>query len=84
MHFAGKRTCEEVVAVLHDYFDGTLEPGLKSIIDAHFRDCPDCKSFARQYGEIIKLGRELACDDIPQEVRVRVRQALRQRSKIGH
>jgi len=79
MHLMGKRTCEEVVAVLHDYFDGTLDPRMRAILERHFQDCPDCKAFAAQYREIMKLGRELVRDDIPEEVRVRVGLALRER-----
>jgi len=80
MHLLGKRTCEEVVAVLHDYFEGTLDPKTRALIDRHFEDCPDCKEFCRQYAEIIKLGGELRCDDIPEEVKIRVRAALRARA----
>lgn len=83
MHLLGRRTCEEVAAVLHDYLDGTLEPRLQTILERHFRDCPDCKAFAAQYREIVKLGGELVCDDIPEEVELRVRLALRERFE-GH
>jgi len=83
MRLMGKRTCEEVTAVLQDYFEGTLDPKLASIIERHFRDCPDCKAFARTYGEVIKLTGEVRRDDIPEEVRARVRRALRERAQTA-
>jgi predicted anti-sigma-YlaC factor YlaD len=83
MRLMGRRTCEDVVAVLHDYFDGTLDPKLATAIELHFRDCPDCRTFSKTYGETIRLTGELATDDIPEEVRNRVRDALRERSNEG-
>ncbi|MFQ5664800.1 MAG: anti-sigma factor family protein [Candidatus Binatia bacterium] len=79
MRLVGKRTCEDVIAVLQEYFDGTLEPKLAAIIERHFRNCPDCAAFASSYEGVIKLTSELPCDEIPHEVQERVRQALRAR-----
>jgi anti-sigma factor RsiW len=55
MRLMKKRTCEDVVSVLQDYFDGTLDPKLAAIIERHFEGCPDCSAFARTYQEVIKL-----------------------------
>jgi predicted anti-sigma-YlaC factor YlaD len=71
------------VAVLQDYFDGTLDPKLAAAIERHFRNCPDCRAFSKTYGETVRLTGELATDDIPEEVRNRVRNALRERSNDG-
>ncbi len=78
MRLLGKRTCEQVVAVVQGYFDGSLDPRLTAIVERHFRECPDCAAFARTYREVISLTGELRCDEIPEEVRVRARQALRE------
>jgi len=83
MRFMGRRTCEDVVAVLQDYFDGRLDPKLEAILTRHLRDCPDCEVFARTYGTVIKLTGELPEEDIPEEVRLRVRRALRERVAAG-
>lgn len=82
MRMMGKRTCEDVVAVLHDYFEGLLEPRLTAIIGQHLQDCPDCDAFARTYRTVVTLSGELPADEVPEEVCVRVRQALRER--YGH
>lgn len=82
MRMMGKRTCEDVVAVLHDYFDGRLEPRLTAIISAHLEECPNCHAFARTYGAVVRLTGELPVDEVPEEVCIRVRQALRER--YGH
>ncbi|MFN8544503.1 MAG: zf-HC2 domain-containing protein [Candidatus Binatia bacterium] len=83
MRVLGKRSCEEVVAVLHDYFEGLLEPKLTAIITRHLQNCPDCEAFARTYATVIKLTGELPADEIPEEVCLRVRRALRERFAAG-
>lgn len=83
MRVLGKRSCEDVVAVLHDYFEGLLEPKLAAIIERHLRNCPDCEAFARTYGTVITLTGELPVEEIPEEVRLRVRRALRERFATG-
>ncbi len=75
MRLMGRRTCEDVVSVLQDYFDGTLDPGLAAAIERHFRDCPDCRSFSKTYQDVVRLTGELATDDM--------RLALRERSTEG-
>lgn len=77
MRLIGKPTCAETAAVLQDYFDGTLDPKLAAIIERHFKDCPSCKAFAHTYADVVSLTGELPCEEIPKEVQLRVRQALR-------
>jgi predicted anti-sigma-YlaC factor YlaD len=84
MRLMGKRTCEDVVAVLQDYFEGTLDPHLARLIERHFRDCPDCAAFAHTYNEVIKLAGEVEYVDVPAEVRQRVRRALREHAAPAH
>lgn len=79
MRMMGKRTCEDVVDVLHDYFEGRLDPALSAIVGRHLEDCRDCEAFARSYGMVVKLTGELPVDEIPAEVCDRVRRALRER-----
>jgi len=80
MRLMGRRTCEDVVSVLQDYFEGRLDPKLAAIIERHFQGCPDCTAFARTYHEVIKLSGAMSCDEIPAEVHDRVRKAIRERS----
>ena len=79
MRILGKRSCEDVVAVLQEYFEGTLEPKLAGIVARHLEDCPDCEAFARTYATVVRLTGELPVEEIPAEVQLRVRRALRER-----
>ncbi len=83
MRVMGRRTCEDVVAVLEGYFEGTLDPQLAAAIERHFRDCPDCRAFSKTYGSTVRLTGEIEADAIPNEVRDRVRAALRERTNTG-
>jgi predicted anti-sigma-YlaC factor YlaD len=82
MRLLDRRSCEDVVAVLHDYFEGTLDSRVAKTIEKHFRDCPDCEAFSETYATLIQLTGELACEDIPDEVRRRVHLALEERSVL--
>lgn len=79
MRVLGKRSCEDVVAVLQEYFEGSLEPRLAKIVARHLDDCPDCEAFARTYATVVRLTGELPVDEVPSEVQIRVRRALRER-----
>jgi anti-sigma factor RsiW len=83
MRGMGRRTCEDVVAVLHDYFEGSLDPRLAAAIERHCQGCPNCLAFSKTYKDIVQLTGELDCDDIPDDVRQRVRAALRERVARG-
>lgn len=80
MRSLGRRTCEDVVTVLHEYLDGSLDPELAEIIERHLKDCPECQAFTRTYETVVQLTGELLVDEIPDEVCLRVRQALRERA----
>ena len=81
MRLFGRRSCADVVAVLDDYVDGSLDPKLARIIERHLQGCPSCEAFARTYRTIVELTGELPADDIPPSVRERVRSALRERAR---
>lgn len=79
MRLLGRRTCEDVTALLHDYYEHTLDPEVACIVERHFQNCPDCEGFSGTYRALILLTGELACDDIPEEVQRRVYEALEER-----
>jgi hypothetical protein len=62
-----------------EYLAGSLDPSLASAIERHFEGCPDCRAFPTTYRETLRLTGELAADEIPTEVRQRVRAALQER-----
>lgn len=76
MRLLGRRTCQEVADILHNYFEGSLDPTLTAIIERHLQDCPDCQAFVHTYGETIKLTGEFSVDEVPNDLCDRVHRAL--------
>ncbi|HEX9161507.1 MAG TPA: zf-HC2 domain-containing protein [Thermoanaerobaculia bacterium] len=71
--------CSEVMAVLSDYIDGTVDVENRARIDAHLRGCDVCERFGGQFAAIVEtLRRQLAgSEPLPDDVARRLRERLR-------
>lgn len=65
--------CKELVSLLEDYLDGTMEERLKEEMDAHIAMCEPCQHFLETYGKTRVLCRQITLDEIPPEFRERLR-----------
>jgi predicted anti-sigma-YlaC factor YlaD len=65
-------TCREMIETLADYLEGTMPSGARIALDRHLGGCPPCRTFLRTYAATIRLARTLACDDIPEDLKVRL------------
>ena len=65
--------CKELVYLLGDYFDGSMEPHLREELGEHIKMCDVCSSFLNTYDKTRILCRSIRCDEIPPEVRDRLR-----------
>jgi hypothetical protein len=61
--------CKELVYLLGDYFDGSMEPHLREELDDHIKLCDVCTRFLKTYDKTRILCRSIRCDEIPSEVR---------------
>lgn len=69
-------TCREVNEFLADYASGDLLPEVRARFEAHLLECPPCVSYARSYGQAVRIAREssagsvpdLLPDDVPEEL----------------
>ena len=50
--------CRRIFALLSDYLDGDLPPGLCESIDRHVADCPPCVDFIESLRKSAALCRE--------------------------
>ncbi len=67
-------TCKQLVELLIDYVDGTLDLAQKAELDEHFRICPDCLYYLESYQVTIQLTKTLPrCSSIPAEMEARLR-----------
>lgn len=65
-------TCQEMTLVLADYLDGTMPAEDRMALDQHLEACPPCQTFLRTYAATIRLTRMVPCDEIPEELKVRL------------
>ena len=65
-------TCRDVAAFLGAYVAGELGAKQHRAFDAHVAQCPDCRTYVRQYEQTRRLAKQ-SCDDavaagIPEEL----------------
>ncbi len=70
--------CQDVEALLGEYFEGDLGSSLTARLSAHIRACRCCKQLENEYCLTIELAREIGAEEqlAPMGVHVRLRQAL--------
>lgn len=54
----GGLTCSEVLAHLSDYLDGDLASDLRTGLEAHVRECPDCARFGGAFAAVLQRLRD--------------------------
>ncbi len=70
-------TCKQATSLILDYLTGELDPKTARLFEEHLMICPDCVSFLNSYKETIKFTRSLSYEDIPSEMKKRIRRFLR-------
>lgn len=73
--------CRDIGDLLLDYVEGALEPSVQRALDAHLADCPGCVAFINTYKHTIGLSRNLRCDEIPPELKKKLRSFITE--KLG-
>ncbi len=69
--------CEDLVGIIIDYVEETMDPLLREEFERHMGDCESCLAFFKTYQKTRELIKETSCDDIPQEVQLRVKAFLK-------
>jgi hypothetical protein len=73
--------CKELVYLLGDYLNGTMEETLRQEFSAHLEMCEPCMNFLRTYDSTRILCRQIRPDEIPEEVRLRLKSFIM--DKVG-
>ncbi len=71
--------CEDLVSLIIDYLEGSMDPLLKEEFDRHMEDCSSCLAFFETYKKTKDLTQNMVCDDIPDEVQTRVKDFLKKK-----
>lgn len=73
--------CDDLLKLLNEYVDGTLEPGLCAALQAHLDGCNPCRVVVDNIRKTIQLYRGDTPCDLPPEIRSRLHAALQARWK---
>lgn len=74
-------TCQQATSLIVDYLTGELDLRTISLFEQHLRDCQDCVAFLITYKKTIQATQSLRYEDIPSQMRSRVRAFLKEKIK---
>ena len=69
-------TCKDFLRELSDYLDESLEAEIRSKIEAHIAECPNCWVIADTTRKTIKIYKGMEPHPLPGDVESRLMQAL--------
>lgn len=72
--------CRDILTLLADYLDGSLDPVTARSLEAHLAGCAPCVAFVNTYKGTVKVARQLEETDIPPELKERLISFLRKRN----
>jgi anti-sigma factor RsiW len=76
--------CEELLAVLNEYVDGTVDPGVCAEFEKHMAGCNPCQVVVDNIRQTVTLYKEGKPCDLPIEFRRRLHEVLRKRWAETH
>jgi anti-sigma factor RsiW len=72
--------CSRIVALLSDYLDNRLSPDVRRDLEQHIGGCGECATFVESFRSTISLLQSLREDELPDELRLRLKAFLDGRS----
>jgi anti-sigma factor RsiW len=73
--------CEEMLAMLNEYVDGTVDPAICDEFEKHLADCNPCQVVVDNIRKTITLYKEGKPYELPVKFREQLHEALRNRWK---
>ncbi|MEW6617918.1 MAG: zf-HC2 domain-containing protein [bacterium] len=70
--------CNKIKALLSDYIDLELKPGLQSKVEKHIFKCPKCKSYLITLQRTIQIYKSVLKPSIPPDVSERLHKRLKE------
>ena len=72
-------SCPRIIALLSDYLDGRLPADVRHDLEAHLGGCGECAKYVESFRSTISLLHSLTDEDLPEELRVRLKAFLDER-----
>lgn len=76
--------CEELLALLNEYVDGTVDPAICQEFERHMAGCSPCQVVVDNIRKTITLYRAGKPCELPPAFRERLHEALRQKWRENH
>ena len=76
--------CEELLAMLNEYVDGTVDPAVCAEFEQHLAGCNPCQVVVDNIRQTITLYKDGQPYAMPVQIRERMHDALRRRWKETH
>jgi len=76
--------CEEMLAMLNEYVDGTIDPSICEEFEKHMAGCNPCQVVVDNIRQTITLYKNDRPYELPVKFRNRLHEALRQRWTETH
>jgi predicted anti-sigma-YlaC factor YlaD len=76
--------CKKIVNELSNYLDEGLDAGLKASIEKHLENCDDCRIVVDTTRQTIQIFCNSEPAPLPEDTRVRLRDALKNRLRKTH
>ena len=73
--------CSELLGLLVDYLEGRLPASTHADLEQHLAACPGCIQYLRTYRSTVSLLGSLKDDDLPPELRSRLRAFIDDRAR---
>jgi anti-sigma factor RsiW len=71
--------CEELLSLLNEYVDGTVDPAICAEFERHMAGCNPCQVVVDNIRQTISIYREGESWELPPEFRARLHASLRER-----
>ena len=68
--------CPRIVSLLSDYLDGRLPADIRRDLEQHLGGCSECAKFVDSFRSTVSLLQSLTEDDLPEELRLRLKAFL--------
>jgi predicted anti-sigma-YlaC factor YlaD len=75
--------CRDVIAILDDYLEGSLAGADLERLEAHLRECDECRAYLDTYRRTLALTRTAGRVEMPREMRRHLRALLISRLGVG-
>ena len=74
-------TCKQFLQELSDFLDDTLDPKLKTELQKHLKECPNCWVVCNTTERTIQVFKGMEPQAIPRQVQARLMDALEEKCK---